>query len=265
MSVDRLIDDWGLNWIAKDGTGRLKHKDHGGFNPKNPQSCNNGNGAMYACLGYLVLFRLKKLRAAHKREFLNMEVSLTRRHAGEPIYGLYTKQTGWTDSQDSLDNDCVMPTLAVIFDSLHIAQRVYKHGKKNWWAYNTENPGRWTWRSWRKPGDVYHYKICAGVTPNIIDTTFFIVGLLMNAFEGVNTSKHLMNWIRLIGIEQKLLKQRVLGKWRLKIHIWAKNFWLKRLLRKTDKWGIGLMVRQELGFDKNPMSPMILLSKNVLY
>lgn len=64
------------------------------------------------------------------------------------------------------------------------ASLIYAYGRKHFWNYNTENPGKFTFTSWlgRQPGLIGFIKYCAGRVMSPLEFLALHVGILISAF-----------------------------------------------------------------------------------
>lgn len=109
--------------------------------------------------------------------------------------------------------------VAIAAVDMHWAQCLLEYGRKHWYSYNNEIPGKWTFKSFlgRFLSLICHSKLCAGEKPNLFLRIAHFVGTYLTTREEAGaTSNRLLAQLMIYKLDDHWMS-------RLEKRLWSAN------------------------------------------
>jgi hypothetical protein len=177
QTLDDIIAEAKEKWIAPDGLMRLDLEQD--FMPPYPgQSLDtvyNENGILF--LAYFCLTLIDKgvdPKTVFTREHIEAVIA---RLEEEP--GLLNRHPGNNKRNEAHDNYVGAIVLTFVFDLPEKRYAIYDYGKRNGFIYINVDPGSFSYRHIRQPGEISYYTISVGYVPHLLNWVWLLGGLLV--------------------------------------------------------------------------------------
>ena len=237
MSKEEILQTMRVRYVAQSGLGRLPDwKNDTSIAPNGMETVLNENGILYRSLAVLQAERAGATLSSDDIRIYNATIYLLRRFATQA--GLYNRQPHGDKLPiriEAHDNFIGILLADAFFGRTLEANGMIQHWWHNWLCFNNINPGKFNWEAFRQPGEVAIYYMAAKRRAPFLFTLWFLIGVLLNAFnKKVTMEASRLTFMRLYLID----KVGVKGFVQLFLYKKVRNFWLRRLAKKFGGDGI---------------------------
>lgn len=213
-------------YISETGLGRLDLQDTQ-ILENGRRTVKNENGILY--LAFMLIQRFRAVKDKYLPSFQYCVIKSLQRLPGLYNRQPFLKQVTRSDSHDNAIGVCA---IAALNNWTDIPNEMISHWWHNWFCFDNVNPGKFSFKQFRQPGEVAIYYITAGRRAPFLFFLWFFVGVFINAHrKEKDEAQARLVWLRLWICDTKGVKGFV----QKRLYKYLKTYWTSRMIEKYEK------------------------------